>query len=72
MSPERWRQIEQMYHSAAERPQDQRQAFLAEACGGDEELKNRVELLLVQDQASGVLDRPPAQPTFGGDGRFPE
>ena len=32
MNPERWRKVEQLYHSALEREANQRAAFLAEAC----------------------------------------
>jgi len=58
MPPERWRQIEQIYHSAAGRAPVERDAYLAGACGGDEELRRSVELLLAQDEATGVLDNP--------------
>jgi hypothetical protein len=46
MTPERWRQVEEIYHSAMEREKSQRVAFLKEACGGDEELRCDVESLL--------------------------
>ena len=58
MTPERWRQVEQLYHSARERQPDQRSAFLAGACQGDEELRREVESLLQQDVSKdGVLER---------------
>ena len=37
MDPERWRQIEQLYHSALSREPGERAAFLAEACRADRE-----------------------------------
>jgi Tol biopolymer transport system component len=43
---ERWRQIEDLYHLALERDQSRRAAFLDEACGGDEGLRQEVESLL--------------------------
>ena len=64
MNAERFRQIEELYHSAREREPSERSAFLAEACRGDEELRRKVELLLAQDvsndDASGgkILDQP--------------
>jgi predicted Ser/Thr protein kinase len=56
MNAERWRQVEQLYHSALEREPGRRGAFLAEACQGDEELRREVESLLAQD--GSTLDRP--------------
>ena len=46
MTPERWKQIEELYHAADTRPPSERAAFLAEACPGDEELRREVESLL--------------------------
>jgi len=63
MAPERWRQIEDLYHGAAGLEPAQRKQYLAEACGNDEELKRRVELLLAQDDASGLLEHPVWLPT---------
>jgi len=39
MEPDRWEQIERLYHSALEREPDALDAFLDEACAGDEELR---------------------------------
>jgi len=59
MSPQRLRQIEELYHSAREREPGERGAFLAEACRGDPELRHEVESLLAQDSPKiGALDRP--------------
>ena len=59
MSPERWRRIEEVYHSAQEQAPDQRAAFLAEACGGDDELRREVESLLRHgDSPEALVDRP--------------
>src|SRR5689334_871368 len=46
MKPERWQQIEQLYHSALERKGGQRVAFLDAACAGDDALRREVESLL--------------------------
>ena len=62
MTPARWRQIEELYHSAREREPGGRSALLAQACGDDEELRRRVELLLAQDDSGDkILDRPAAE-----------
>src|SRR5262245_35935664 len=59
MNPERWRQVEQLYHSALEREDDQRTAFLAEACAGDHSLRREIESLLAhQSQAESLLETP--------------
>jgi eukaryotic-like serine/threonine-protein kinase len=59
MTPSRWRQIEDLYHSARERRPSEQGAFLAEACSSDEELKRTVESLLAQDGSGDqILDRP--------------
>ena len=49
MTPELWRQINQLFHSALEREPEQRAAFLDQACGGDAELQREVESLLAAD-----------------------
>jgi serine/threonine protein kinase/Tol biopolymer transport system component len=57
MTPERWRQIEELYHSARERGPE----VLAQA---DPELRREVERLLEQDATGGkILDRPAADLT---------
>jgi Tol biopolymer transport system component/predicted Ser/Thr protein kinase len=57
MRPERWRQVEELYHSALEREEPARDAFLRAACREDEELRREVRSLLDQT-ASGLLDHP--------------
>ena len=47
MTPDRWKKIEEVYHSAREREGSQRIAFLIEACAGDEALRREIESLLV-------------------------
>jgi eukaryotic-like serine/threonine-protein kinase len=55
MEPERWRQIEQLYHSVLEREPNDRSAFLAAACAGDEELRAKVEYLVAQSSSTGLI-----------------
>ena len=57
MRPDRWRQVESLYHSALEREGPARDAFLREACREDEELRCEVRSLLDQTE-SGLLNRP--------------
>src|SRR5262247_3249909 len=59
MKPERWHKIEKLYHSALEREADQRTAFLAEACAGDDSLRREVESLLThQSKAEYLMETP--------------
>ena len=46
MTPERWRQIEQVYHQAMACEPQHRAAWVAEACCSDDDLKKEVESLL--------------------------
>jgi len=39
MEPERWRRVEQLYHSALKIPAEQRGSFVEEQCQGDEDLE---------------------------------
>jgi serine/threonine-protein kinase len=58
MTPERWRDIARFYELALDQAPATREAFLAEACAGDEALRREVESLLRQETAMVVLDRP--------------
>ena len=55
MTPDRLRQIEELYHAAREGTADERAALLARA---DPELRREVESLLSQAPAARFLDRP--------------
>src|SRR6185503_4603025 len=59
MTPERWKQIDELAQSALERGVDHRASFLAEACAGDEALRREVESQIAyQQQASKFLEEP--------------
>ena len=53
MTTEKWLQIEKLYHSALERAPSERSAYLAEACNGDNELRDEVQALLNYDEQAG-------------------
>ena len=58
LSPERWATVERLYHTALAQPAENRAAFVADACAGDEDLRREVESLLAQDvSADAVLTR---------------
>ena len=46
MTPERWRRIEEIYDAVLMRGEQERSAFLASACKGDDGLRHEVESLL--------------------------
>src|SRR5262245_30639333 len=52
MKSERWRQIDQLLEAALERTPEERDAFLALACEGDESLRRQMESLLLSDEAA--------------------
>jgi serine/threonine-protein kinase len=49
MKVQRWKEIDDIFAAALERDSAERQAFLAEACGGDEALRAEVESLLAHN-----------------------
>jgi serine/threonine-protein kinase len=57
MSPERWQQIERLYHAALNRPAGERPAYLREHCAGDDILYCEVESLLRNIESNGFLER---------------
>jgi len=58
MTPERWQQVEAIFQTAVERTAAEREAFLLEACGGDDELRAEVESLLAHEVAEAFLEAP--------------
>lgn len=59
MKPERWQQLDALFHAALERKSVERAAFLEEACAGDESLRRQVEALLVaHEEAGSFIERP--------------
>ena len=58
MTPDRWKKIEEVYHSAREREESQRAAFLEEACTGDDALRREVESLLAYEGEPEAVQNP--------------
>jgi eukaryotic-like serine/threonine-protein kinase len=48
ITPERWQQISRIYHAALAHDARSREAFVREACGNDEAVRQEVESLLAQ------------------------
>ncbi len=60
MTPERWQQVEHLYHAVLEKEESQRSEFLAGACGTDEALRREVESLLVREGEAESFMKEPA------------
>jgi serine/threonine protein kinase len=57
MSPERYERVMALFHAAGERAGENRAAFLAGACAGDDALRREVEeLLAAAEKTQGLLD----------------
>jgi serine/threonine protein kinase len=50
MTPERWQQIEKLFHSALELDPDRRVSFLDQACAADPSLRGEVESLIASNE----------------------
>jgi eukaryotic-like serine/threonine-protein kinase len=60
MTPERWQQIEQIFHAALACGRTERADFLTNACVGNESLRVEVESLLsFHEQAQSFIETPP-------------
>jgi serine/threonine protein kinase len=58
MTPERWQQVARVYQSALELDPSRRDAYLAEACRDDPELRREVEALLEHGAHESFLASP--------------
>src|SRR5437762_9257979 len=59
MTPERWRQINDLFQSVAERAPEERAAFVEQACHADEGLRRHVESLIACDErAENFIESP--------------
>ena len=52
MNPDRWQQIDDLFHAALAQPPGQRAVFLEEVCGRDTELRREIESLLSCEPAA--------------------
>ena len=60
MKPETWQQMKTCFHAALELAEEERAAFLTQACDGDDELRGRVEKLLDSHSDVGSFLASPA------------
>jgi len=54
-TPERWKEIDRIFTAAVELEPDERAAFVAEACGVDDELRREVESMLAHDSPESLV-----------------
>jgi hypothetical protein len=60
MKLERYKRIEELYHSVIGRKPEERAAFLEQSCGADEALRSEVESLLSYEEgAKRFIETPP-------------
>ena len=59
MTPERWRQITEIFHAALARESDRQMAFLTDACGGDASLRREVDALIAGHHQAGSFGEAP-------------
>jgi Tol biopolymer transport system component len=57
MTPDRWKRVESVFQGALDRDSGQRDAYLAEACRGDDALRLEVESLLASDARAAAAPR---------------
>ena len=60
MDSDRWKQVDSLLQSVQERPPEERDAFLRQACAGDEALEREVRSLLTSQQQAGSFLESPA------------
>ena len=60
MTPDRFREVERLYHLALERPENERNAFLREASAEDQSLLQEVESLLARHSQGEDFPKAPA------------
>jgi serine/threonine protein kinase/tetratricopeptide (TPR) repeat protein len=59
MDPERWKQVDKLLQSALDRPATERDVFLRDACGADEQLEHEIRSLIdAHDHAENFLGAP--------------
>jgi len=62
VTPERWQQVEKVFHGALEREPGERAVFLEQACGEDTWLRNKIDALLRSHEGAGSFLESPASP----------
>jgi len=59
MKPERWQQLDRLFHSALGREPGERAGFLDDACADDGALRRQIdELLSAHEQSGSFIEKP--------------
>jgi len=59
MDSDQWKQLDNLLHDVLQRPPEEREAFLRQACADDEPLaREALSLLAVEQSAAGFLEKP--------------
>jgi serine/threonine protein kinase len=59
MKPERWQELDQLFHAGLERAPEERADFLDEACADNQQLRKEVEALIAaHEQAVSFIENP--------------
>lgn len=59
MNPERWKRLDELFHSALEREPDELAVFIVEACAGDGELLQELKSMIAHhQQAKSFIEQP--------------
>ena len=67
MNKDQWQQIEKIFYAAMELPREDREAFIRQACAGNEELLGELQALLEANRdAASFLDAPVNMPPHSG------
>ena len=62
MTPERWRQLEAVFHEAVELQEEERAAFLAKVCASDRQLREEAERFIAAHERKSSFIDPPGLP----------
>src|SRR5215207_4568099 len=65
MTPERWKQIEEVFQTALDLPAVERRAYISGACANDATLREQVEALVAQHEEAGEFIETPALEAVG-------
>jgi hypothetical protein len=66
MTPERWRQVKDIFDEVVQCSPETRMTFIRDRCKGDEDLRREVESLLASDTQTGsLLDNPLTETSTG-------
>ena len=55
MTPERWRQVEEIFQAALDLLPEERARYVTQVCASDTDLRRNVEVLLSQHDSAGDL-----------------